>query len=49
VEQEAFVKAVALTEELKEIIDNDTNNTYTKEQLSQIVTKTDEIKAAFQE
>lgn len=49
VEQEAFIKAVALTEELKGVIDNDTDRTYTKDQLNRIISVTDAIKAAFQE
>ncbi|NLN34395.1 MAG: hypothetical protein GX157_00080 [Candidatus Cloacimonetes bacterium] len=49
VEQEAFSKAVTLTEELKKLLDQDTDSTYTKEQIGEIVTKTDAIKAAFQE
>ena len=47
-EQEAFIKSVELLKEVKAIIDNDQNRTYSKDQLKQIVTKTDEIKAAFQ-
>jgi hypothetical protein len=49
VEQDAFAKAVALTEELKGILDSDTDRTYTKDQLNQIIAKTDAIKAAFQD
>lgn len=48
-EQAAFVKAVTQTEELKAILDNDKDGTYTKEQIEQIIAKTEAIKATFQE
>lgn len=48
VDQEAFKESLELLKEIKTIIDNDHDRTYTKEQLKQIITKTDEIKAAFQ-
>lgn len=48
-EQEAFTKAVALTQELKAILDSDNNSTYTKEQIGEILAKTDAIKTAFQD
>ncbi|MCK9557628.1 MAG: hypothetical protein PHO85_00925 [Candidatus Cloacimonetes bacterium] len=49
VEQDAFIKAVSTTEELKNLIDHDLDSTYTKEQIAEIIAKTDAIKAAFQE
>jgi hypothetical protein len=48
VEQEVFATSVELLKEVKAIIDSDQDRTYTKDQLKQIITKTDEIKAAFQ-
>jgi len=48
VEQDAFKETLALTKEIQEIIDQDTNRTYSKNQLQKIITKTDQIKAAFQ-
>lgn len=48
VEQEAFEKSIKLLKDVKTIIDNDQDRVYTKDQLKQIITKTDEIKAAFQ-
>ncbi|MCB5270782.1 MAG: hypothetical protein LHW56_02940 [Candidatus Cloacimonetes bacterium] len=48
VEQEAFVESLKLLKEVKAIIDSDQNRTYTKDQLKEIIAKTDEIKAAFQ-
>ncbi|MCB5255375.1 MAG: hypothetical protein LHW58_07015 [Candidatus Cloacimonetes bacterium] len=48
VEQEAFGESIKLLKDVKTIIDNDQNRVYTKDQLEQIISKTDEIKAAFQ-
>lgn len=46
--QEAFKTALAELEKVKAIIDADQDATYTKEQLKEIVSITDAIKAAFQ-
>jgi hypothetical protein len=46
--QPAFAEALGLVEQVKNVIDADTEGTYTKEQLDQIINLTDQIKAAFQ-
>jgi hypothetical protein len=48
IEQEAFQQTLSLLEEVKTVIDNDDNGVYSKEQLKEIITATDKIKAAFQ-
>ncbi len=48
VEQEVFGKTLTLLKEVKTVIDKDQNGIYTKKQLQEIVSKTDEIKIAFQ-
>lgn len=49
VQQEAFKKAVALAKELQAVINSDTEGTYSKEQLNEIIEISAKIKAAFQE
>lgn len=48
VQQPAFKEALGYVGELKTIIDSDTEKTYTKEQLDQIIKLTDQVKAVFQ-
>jgi len=46
--QPAFAEALGLVEQLKNVIDADTDKTYTEAQLDQIINMTDQRKAAFQ-
>jgi hypothetical protein len=48
VEQDAFKEALVKLEAVQEIINNDTNGTYTKEQIDSIIQGTNAVKAAFQ-
>lgn len=46
--QPAFVEALGLVQQIKSVIDADTDKTYTKEQLDQLISLTDQVKATFQ-
>lgn len=46
--QEAFKEALTLVKDVKAVLDNDKERTYTKEQLGEIIALTDKIMTAFQ-
>lgn len=48
VEQEAFSQALDLVKEIKELIANDSEGSYSKEQITTLMEKTNDIKTAFQ-
>ncbi len=48
VNQPEFKEALALVEQIKTVIDTDTNNTYTQAQLDELIKLTEQVKSSFQ-